>query len=447
MKTLQFLIIVILVTITLYPNIAFADISKSVISVNDTQYDITFNTENSSINKISPNLHSYVYNSLDMNITSNTQYNGSLTLTLTKDAVANVFCITRSDVDNYLKSGSAFDVRVDNNHENFTTSTTNDEVSLTFDIPKGSQNATIVNEFVGMAVSPLVYFKGIPQTGTYSSGEDVIFNGTLVDACSRHLGVEKVYFTAEQLNITKEVTSDARGKFSINFTIPANTESGNYTSKIEMYQYPFAYHLSGVETLYLNVGTNNTQIVPESPLQQFKSGITATNVKCADGFTLVIKSEDGSPACVKPDTANILRERGWATNVPQTNQVTGVKFNPFGITALIIYHPPDLCLSPSSNTTTHSCPPNNFYLKINSNSTAYLLGYNICDGESCAKNNNLSILLPLNIPLKPNYQMIGLPVNLQWKYGDTVNIQLEVSSTTNNETGLLVDLGNSTIVP
>ncbi|MDE1876845.1 MAG: hypothetical protein KGH86_08505, partial [Thaumarchaeota archaeon] len=79
--------------------------------------------------------------------------------------------------------------------------------------------------------------------------------------------------------------------------------------------------------------------------------------------------------------------------------------------------------------------------------TAYLLGYNICDGESCAKNNNLSILLPLNIPLKPNYQMIGLPVNLQWKYGDTVNIQLEVSSTTNNETGLLVDLGNSTIVP
>ncbi|MDE1840208.1 MAG: hypothetical protein KGH87_09865, partial [Thaumarchaeota archaeon] len=64
MKTLQqFLIIVILVTITLYPNIAFADISKSVISVNDTQYDITFNTENSSINKISPNLHSYVYNS------------------------------------------------------------------------------------------------------------------------------------------------------------------------------------------------------------------------------------------------------------------------------------------------------------------------------------------------------------------------------------------------
>jgi hypothetical protein len=318
LKTLQFLIIVILVTITLYPNIAFADISKSVISVNDTQYDIIFNTENSSINKISPNLHSYVYNSLDMNITSNKQYNGSLTLTLTKDAVANVFCITRSDVDNYLKSGSSFDVRVDDNHENFTTSTTNDEVSLTFDIPKGSQNATIVNEFVGMAISPSVYFKGIPHTGTYSSGQDVIFNGTLVDACSRHLGVEKVYLTAEQLNVTKEVTSDTKGKFSINFTIPANTESGNYTSKIEMYQYPLAYHLSGLETLYLNVVTNNTQIVSESPLQQFKSGTPASNVKCNDSLQLIIKAEDGSPVCVKHDTVQKLIERGWALNYTNT---------------------------------------------------------------------------------------------------------------------------------
>lgn len=325
MKILQFLIIVILVTITLYPNIVFADISKSVISVNDTQYDVTFNAENLSIKKILPNLHSYVYNSLDMNLTSNNQYNGSLTLTLTKDAVANVFCITRSDVDNYLKSGSAFDVRVDNNHENFTTSTTNDEVSLTFDIPKGSQNATIVDEFVGMAVSPLVHFKGIPQTGTYSSGEDVIFNGTLVDACGRHLGVEKVYFTTEQLNVTNEVTSDIKGKFNINFTIPANAKSGNYTSKIEMYQYSLAYPLNGVETLYLNVGTNYKQIVPESPLQQLKSGMTATNVKCVDGFTLVIKSEDGSPACVKPDTAQKLIERDWGFDPSSPLEITGLR--------------------------------------------------------------------------------------------------------------------------
>jgi len=326
MKNLQLLIIAIVIIVVLYPNIAFADISNSVINVNDTQYGITLNATHANVNTISTNLHSYVYNSLDMNITSDKQYNGSLTLTLTKDAVENVFCITKSDVDNYLKS-STFHVAVDNDPENFTTSYTNNKTSLTFDIPQGSQNVTIFNEFVGMAVSPLVYFKEIPQTGTYSSGQDVIFTGTLVDACGRHLGIEKVYFTAQKLNVTKEVTSDVKGKFSINFTIPANMESGNYTSKIEMYQYAVAYPLSGVETLYLNVKTNNTHTVPESPLYQFKVGIPANKVVCADGFVLIIKAEDDSPACVKPDTAQKLIERGWAESITSGISQTSLASN------------------------------------------------------------------------------------------------------------------------
>ncbi|HET7337541.1 MAG TPA: hypothetical protein VFJ23_06585 [Candidatus Nitrosotalea sp.] len=263
MKIIYLIIIAIVITI-LHSNTVFADLSKSVINVNDTPYEITFNTEHSNVNTISTNLHSYLHNSLDMNITSDKQYDGSLTLTLAKDAMTNIFCITRSDVDSHLNNNSLA-VKVDNNPAKFTASTTNDDVSLTFDIPKGSKNVTLVNQFVGMAVSPLVYFKGIPQTDTYRPGQDVTFNGTLVDACGRHLGEEKVYFTAEQLNVTKEVTSDTKGKFSINFIIPENTESANYTSKIEMYEYDIAYPLNGVKTLYLNVGTNNMSIVPEFP--------------------------------------------------------------------------------------------------------------------------------------------------------------------------------------
>jgi len=48
-----------------------------------------------------------------------------------------------------------------------------------------------------------------------------------------------------------------------------------------------------------------------SPLKQFKSGIAAKDVKCK-GLQLVIKSKDGSPACVKSYTAIVLVERGWA---------------------------------------------------------------------------------------------------------------------------------------
>ncbi len=52
-----------------------------------------------------------------------------------------------------------------------------------------------------------------------------------------------------------------------------------------------------------------------SPLKQFKSGIAANDIRCRSDFQLVIKSDDGSPACVKPQTAQKLVERGWAKQI------------------------------------------------------------------------------------------------------------------------------------
>ena len=52
--------------------------------------------------------------------------------------------------------------------------------------------------------------------------------------------------------------------------------------------------------------------VMTSPLTQFKSGIAANNVKCQQGLQLVIKAENGNPACVKPNTVTKLVEWGWA---------------------------------------------------------------------------------------------------------------------------------------
>lgn len=47
------------------------------------------------------------------------------------------------------------------------------------------------------------------------------------------------------------------------------------------------------------------------PLQQFKSGTPANKVSCEEGFQLIIKAEDGSPACVDSATYSLLVERGW----------------------------------------------------------------------------------------------------------------------------------------
>jgi len=48
------------------------------------------------------------------------------------------------------------------------------------------------------------------------------------------------------------------------------------------------------------------------PFQQFHLGTKVEDVKCSGGLALVIKSEDGSPACVKYTTADVLLDRKWA---------------------------------------------------------------------------------------------------------------------------------------
>lgn len=177
-----------------------------------------------------------------------------------------------------------------------------------------------------------------------------------------------------------------------------------------------------------------------SPLKQFKSGISALDVKCPSNYALVIKSEDGSPACVRPLTVKVLSEVGWTKfESTQSNHNANAKTNPFGIVVLMYYYGGGPC-------GVGTCPLNTFNLKMNSNYTAYLLGYNICNDNSCIVRNDLSILLPLNVIGMPNYKFITLSENPQWKYDDVFHIQVEVSSIPDNKTAIWTDLGNSTII-
>lgn len=178
-----------------------------------------------------------------------------------------------------------------------------------------------------------------------------------------------------------------------------------------------------------------------SPLKQFKSGSTVTEVTCVANYVLTIESEDSSPACVKPSTVRILMERGWAKfESAQSNHASNAKTNPFGIAGLIIYYGGGPC-------GVGTCPLNTFNLKITSNYTAYLLGYNICDGNSCTTKDNMAILLPISNVSFPNFKTIALPEDLNWKYKDTIHIQVIASAFPENETATSIDLGNSTTIP
>ncbi len=55
------------------------------------------------------------------------------------------------------------------------------------------------------------------------------------------------------------------------------------------------------------------------PLKQLKSGISPGQFSCLQGLTVVIKSEDNSPACVKSSSILKLVARGWTTAISYSN--------------------------------------------------------------------------------------------------------------------------------
>ena len=126
------------------------------------------------------------------------------------------------------------------------------------------------------------------------------------------------------------------------------------------------------------------------------------------------------------------------------------KENTFGINALVIHRPSGL------GCPTTDCHFPDYYLKINSKSKTFLLGYDICDGNSCVKQDGLAISLPLVDVLHPDYQELALPDNLPWKDGDPVSIQVKIPSSfildssfafdSTHATKTWVDLGKSEIV-
>ena len=58
----------------------------------------------------------------------------------------------------------------------------------------------------------------------------------------------------------------------------------------------------------------------ESPRAQMIHGVSAQDVKCRDGFKLVIKTSDSSPACIKPTSVSKLMSWGWIKSVAADTQ-------------------------------------------------------------------------------------------------------------------------------
>jgi len=106
-------------------------------------------------------------------------------------------------------------------------------------------------------------------------------------------------------NATSSGTTNATITFSYNIV---NQTASNMTLSAQTMNVSKSFLFT-----ITNQPAQTTPIIP-TPLAQFKSGISAHDVKCQQGLQLVIKAEDNSPACVTPDTATKLMSRGWANS-------------------------------------------------------------------------------------------------------------------------------------
>ncbi|MDE1842716.1 MAG: hypothetical protein KGH95_03595 [Thaumarchaeota archaeon] len=212
---------------------AYADTGNSTIQVNGTQYEIDYKTTNVLVKGMSAHLNSYYNNRLDFDIVSNPTQNGSMTVSMSKEAMETIFCYpswaigdTHNDWD--------FTVSTDKKYgEEFDQSANLQSTTLTFDVPANSSRITFYHMFVGMAVADPVQYAGIPSFGTYHQGEMINFTGIVQDGCNRRLPYSIITTHAGVPSVVDMKThADKQGIFNVNFTMPSSVTSGRYKMEI-----------------------------------------------------------------------------------------------------------------------------------------------------------------------------------------------------------------------
>ncbi|MDH2908284.1 MAG: hypothetical protein PXX83_09355 [Candidatus Nitrosotalea sp.] len=159
---------------------------------------------------------------------------------------------------------------------------------------------------------------------TLQTGSTLIVSGKIVSSATNNMtGLFRIWSNSTTIGVWEVVSKEPYGyKINISpndvtpFSITIKAlKPGSYRISPQIYFGDLgAISLSdGCHREPKVVVTGNSIPLPNlSPLKQFESGIAANDVKCMSGFQLILKSEDGTPACVKSGTINVLIERGWA---------------------------------------------------------------------------------------------------------------------------------------
>lgn len=174
----------------------------------------------------------------------------------------------------------------------------------------------------------IVYYKALNGTVDWIGGTDYFaVNVESTKSAMLELKIPRNY------PYTNDRDYNSEGKNMVIFIDDKETDSSKYFPIVEdcffVYSIPFtANHKIEMAFSYFPINyTYHGDEVPDyclketividhntfqPPLRQYKSGISISDIVCKHGLELVLKSSNGNPACVKPDTKEKLIERGWA---------------------------------------------------------------------------------------------------------------------------------------
>ena len=116
---------------------------------------------------------------------------------------------------------------------------------------------------------------------------------------------EKITLTSPGSALTYLATADGTANATVTIPYSMRDQTGQNQSQIQK-------TISKSFLFTITSPTSQTTPVIPPPLKQFKSGMAAKDVKCEQALRLIIKAEDGSPACVNSAHAAKLVTLGWA---------------------------------------------------------------------------------------------------------------------------------------
>ena len=151
----------------------------------------------------------------------------------------------------------------------------------------------------------------IPHISTsksnFTDGDIIPINGYALPDSTTNIFLVNNYGNIEN---STQVKSNNTGDFNTSLGIPSRVIGGAWVLFATNGESGFA-----MQVMVNFHGANTPPFDFPSglpPLKQLKFVINPSYVQCRTELQLIIKSEDGSPACVKPDSIAKLVGRGWA---------------------------------------------------------------------------------------------------------------------------------------